>query len=96
MYRILTRIYWNDEALSQIPPTVQAASKQGAVSHSRSEVVLVNAPSGDYVFCVITGNQADRSGEDSNEGYVLLRTIARLLWTIFEPASTWQPPEDAY
>ena len=31
--------------------TEQAVSKQGAVAASRSEVVLVNAPSGDYVFC---------------------------------------------
>ncbi|MDP7239546.1 MAG: serine hydrolase, partial [Candidatus Latescibacteria bacterium] len=59
LYRHLTRIYWDDEALSQIPPTVQVASKQGAVSQSRSEVVLVNAPSGDYVFCIITKNQTD-------------------------------------
>lgn len=62
MYRILTRIYWNSEALSEIPPYVQAASKQGAVNQSRSEVVLVNAPSGDYVFCVITKIKRIRVG----------------------------------
>lgn len=89
MYRVLTRIYWNEEALSQIPPHVQAASKQGAVSQSRSEVVLVNAPSGDYVFCVITKNQEDTSWEADNEGYVLLRDVSRLLWQHFEPESTW-------
>jgi beta-lactamase class A len=47
MYRTLTRSFWTGEALSQLPPTVQAASKQGAVDRSRSEVVLVNAPSGE-------------------------------------------------
>lgn len=83
MYRVLTRIYWNDEALSQIPPTVQAASKQGAVNQSRSEVVLVNAPGGDYVFCVITKNQKDTSWEDNNAGFVLLRDISKLLWAYF-------------
>lgn len=93
MYRILTRIYWNDEALSQIPPFVQAASKQGAVSQSRSEVVLVNAPHGDYVFCVITKNQDDTSWGAGNEGYVLLRAVARTLWQHFEPDATWQPAE---
>ncbi len=91
MYRALTRIYWNDEALSRIPPYVQAASKQGAVSRSRSEVVLVNAPHGDYVFCLITNNQTDTSWEDDNEGYVLLRDISQLLWKHFEPESTWEP-----
>lgn len=91
IYRNLTRIYWDSEALSQIPPYVQAASKQGAVDQSRSEVVLVNAPHGDYVFCVITKNQTDESWTPANEGYVLLRNISRLLWRYFEPGSGWTP-----
>lgn len=91
MYRILTRIYWNDEALSQIPPYIQAASKQGAVSQSRSEVVLVNAPGGDYVFSVITNHQTDQSWDSDNAGYVLLRQVSRLLWNYFEPDSGWTP-----
>ena len=81
MYRMLTRIYWNGEALSQVPPWVQAASKQGAVDHSRSEVMLVNAPSGDYVFSVITKGQVDSSYANDNEGYVLLRKVSALLWS---------------
>ncbi|MEZ4697018.1 MAG: serine hydrolase [Rhodothermales bacterium] len=91
MYRTLTRTYWNDESLSQLPPTVQAASKQGAVDQSRSEVVLVNAPHGDYVFCVITKNQEDTSWEPGNEGFVLLRSVSRALWQYFEPESQWRP-----
>ena len=91
MYRVLTRIYWNDTALSQIPPYVQAASKQGAVNESRSEVVLVNAPSGDYVFCVITNHQADTGWEDDNAGFVLLRDVSRTLWEYFEPKYPWRP-----
>ena len=93
MYRALTRIYWNDEALSQIPPTVQAASKQGAVRRSRSEVVLVNAPHGDYVFSVITKNQKDKSWGPDNVGFVLIRKVSRLLWKHFEPESDWEPPQ---
>ncbi len=91
MYRNLTRIYWDDEALSQIPPTIQVASKQGAVNASKSEVALVNAPGGDYVFCVITDGQADQRWEPDNAGYVLIRTVSRLLWETFEPESTWRP-----
>ncbi len=93
MYRALSRIYWNDESLSQIPPTIQAASKQGAVSHSRSEVVLVNAPHGDYVFSVITKNQKDKSWGADNVGFVLLRKVSRLLWKHFESDSDWQPSQ---
>lgn len=91
IYRNLTRIYWDSEALSQIPPFVQAASKQGAVNQSRSEVVMVNAPHGDYVFCVITKNQQDQSWSADNAGYVLLRNVSRLLWNYFEPGSEWKP-----
>lgn len=91
MYRNLCRIYWDGEALSQIPPTVHAASKQGAVDRSRSETVLVNAPSGDYVFSVITKDQQDESWKYTNEGYVLLRDVSNLLWRYFEPRSQWKP-----
>jgi beta-lactamase class A len=93
IYRNLIRIYWDSEALSQIPPTIQAASKQGAVDRSRSEVVLVNAPHGDYVFCVITKNQKDESWTPQNEGYILLRKVSALLWNYFEPDSRWKPAE---
>ncbi|HEU4763580.1 MAG TPA: serine hydrolase, partial [Gemmatimonadales bacterium] len=93
MYRALTRIYWNGEALSQLPPWVQAASKQGAVNQSRSETVLVNAPSGDYVFSVITKGQSDSSWVASNAGYVLIRRISALLWRHFEPRHPYTPPK---
>lgn len=91
MRRCLSRIYWDGEALSAIPPDVQTLSKQGAVSHSRSEVVLVHAPHGDYVFCVITKNQTDKSWGHDNQGFVLLRDVSALLWRHFEPDLPYQP-----
>ncbi len=94
MYRHLTRIYYTGEALSALPPWVQAASKQGAVDRSRSEVVLVNAPSGDYVFSVITRNQQDTTYASENQGYVLLRKVSALLWQTFEPKHPWTPSKD--
>lgn len=93
IYRNLIRIYWDRESLSQIPPYIQAASKQGAVDRSKSEVVLVNAPHGDYVFCVITKNQDDVRWTRENEGSVLIRNISRLLWQYFEPDSNWKPAD---
>jgi beta-lactamase class A len=91
MYRILSRNYWDGEALSQIPPTVNVASKNGAVRASRSEVLLVNAPSGDYLFSVITKNQEDSSYEYDNEAWVLIRNLSALLYNHFEPNSDWVP-----
>ena len=93
MYRHLTRIYWDGEALSQLPPTVQVASKQGAINRSRSEVALVNAPGGDYVISVITKDQEDERWETDNEGFVLLRDLSRICWEHFEPDFRWRPAE---
>lgn len=95
MYRALSRSYWNGEALSAIPPWVQAASKQGAVDRSRSEVLLVNAPSGDYVLAIITKEQADESWEAGNAGWVLIRRISGAVWNHFEPAHRYAPPAEA-
>lgn len=91
MHRLLTRTFYDDEAVSALPPSVQAATKQGAVSQSRSEVVYVHAPSGPYVFCVITDGQADTRYAPDNAGYDLIRRLSHLFWTTFEPGSTWQP-----
>ncbi|MEE9162986.1 MAG: serine hydrolase [Candidatus Neomarinimicrobiota bacterium] len=95
MYRVLSRVFWDAHALSQVPPTVEVASKQGAVNRSRSEVALVNGPSGDYVFAVVTRNQVDESWGRENEGFALLRAVSRLLWETFEPNNGWEPAEGA-
>lgn len=95
MYRALTRIYWNGEALSVLPPWVQAASKQGAVDGTRGETVLVNAPSGDYVFSVITKDQTDSSWTGNNAGNVLIRQVSALVWKHFEPRHPFTPAPGA-
>lgn len=90
MYRNLSHIYWDDNALLEIPPYIQAASKQGFVDESRSETVLVNAPHGDYVFSIITNHQKDKSYKHDNEGFALIRKVSALLWHYYEPGSKWQ------
>ena len=91
IYRNLIRIYYDDVALSQIPPYIQVASKSGAVDEARSEVVLVNAPHGDYVFCIATKNQQDTSWKGENEGWELIRALSKMLWEYYEPGDHWQP-----
>ena len=93
MLRNLGRIYWDDNALSQIPPYIHTASKQGAVNESRSETVLVNAPHGDYVFSIITNHIKDQRWVPGNEADVLIRKVSSLLWHYFEPKSKWAPPD---
>ncbi|NJD11808.1 MAG: serine hydrolase, partial [Gemmatimonadetes bacterium] len=84
MYRLMKGSYWSEEALSAIPPWVGAASKQGAVNRSRSEVLLVESPSGPYVLAVITRNQRDESWGADNSGYVLLRNVSRTVYRHFD------------
>lgn len=91
MQRTLNRIYWDEKALSQIPPYVQAISKQGAVDASRSETVLVNAPHGNYVFSIITKNNQDQRWTADNEAGLIIKKVSSLLWHYFEPQSKWQP-----
>lgn len=91
MYRILTHVFWDEYALSQIPPYVQTASKQGMLDDSRSEAVLVNAPHGDYVFYVATKNNKDQRWEPDNEAWQLARKVSALLWNYYEPHAGWEP-----
>jgi len=83
MMRLLGRNYWDEEGLSQIPPTIEVFSKNGAVNESRSEVMLVNAPHYPYVFCIITKNNKDQSWGTTNEAWTLTRKLSALLWNYF-------------
>jgi len=91
MYRNLTRQFWDGEGLSQLPAEVSVATKNGALNQSKSEVVLVHAPHGDYVYCIMTKQQQDQRWTRENEGYELLRKVSALLWQHFEPKSRWKP-----
>jgi len=93
MYRNMGRIFWDDKAISQIPPYIQTASKQGALDESKSETVMVNAPHGDYVFSIITNNNKDQRWKPDNEAYLLIKKVSALLWHYYEPDSKWKPAE---
>ncbi|MCP9766943.1 serine hydrolase [Lacihabitans sp. LS3-19] len=94
MYRTLGNQYWDGEGLSQIPENVKTAYKSGAVDRSRSEVMYVHAPHGEYVYCLITKNQNDTSWTKDNEGYKAARSVSAALWKYFEPKSKWKLPKN--
>ena len=94
MYRNLGRQYWDSEGLSQLPENIKTGSKNGAVNQSRSEAILVHAPHGEYVYCIITKNQKDESWGRENEGFELLRKVGALLWQHYEPKSNFKPVTD--
>ncbi len=80
--RIMGRQYWDEEALSSIPPSVFVASKNGAVNASRSEVLYVNGKH-PYILSLFTKNNKDISWEHDNEAWVLTRKISTLVWDYF-------------
>jgi beta-lactamase class A len=92
--RVLGRTYWVDESCSSIPPDVHVISKQGAVNQSRSEVLLVSAPSGPFVLSVITKNQKDMTWTPKNAGFRLLRIVTAIVWRHLEPRHPYRPALD--
>lgn len=94
MLRDLKRNYWDAEALSAFPPSVNVFSKNGAVNESRGEVMLVNAPHGDFLLCIMTKSQEDSSWTYHNEGWDLIRRVATLVWNFYEPKSNWEPMKE--
>lgn len=83
MLRLMSRNYWDEEAISRIPADVFIASKSGAVDASRSELLFVNGKKCRYVFCICTKNNQDRSWESTNEAWELTRKISELLWKYY-------------
>ena len=85
MMRCMGRNYWDeDEAISQIPPTIEVFSKNGCVNASRSEVLLVNAPHNPYIYCIFTKNNKDVSWTHENEAWTMARKVSKMLWEYFE------------
>jgi beta-lactamase class A len=82
MIRLLGRNFWDEQAISEIPPTVYVASKNGCVDASRSEVLLVMAKE-PYVFSIFTKNNSDISWGDNNEAWVLAKKLSALLWSYY-------------
>ena len=80
MLKLLSRNYWDEEGLSQIPAGVFVASKNGAVDASRSEVMYVKGNGREYVLCVATQNNTDIRWTQENEAWTMIRKIAALVW----------------
>jgi len=82
MIRLLGRNYWDEEALSEIPATIFAASKSGAVDASRSEILLVVAKE-PYILSVFTKNNKDQSWNATNEAWVLFRKLSKIVYDYY-------------
>jgi beta-lactamase class A len=89
MLRTLGRQYWDEDAISQIPPNIYVASKSGALDECRNELLYVNAPH-PYIFSIFTKNNTDQSWEYNNEAWVLTRKLSALLFRYYNPEIKWE------
>lgn len=80
MLKLLSRNYWDEEGLSQIPAGVFVASKNGAVDASRSEVTYVKGNGREYVLCIATQNNTDTRWTQENEAWTMTRKISALVY----------------
>lgn len=92
MLRLLGRQFWDEEALSQIPPDVFVADKTGSVDESRNEIMYVNGKHR-YILSIFSKNNQDTSWSANNEAWVLTRKISAIAWKYFNPKSGWQAGE---
>ncbi len=92
MLRMMSRQFWDEDAISQIPPDIFVADKSGAVDQSRDEVLYVKGVH-PYIFCICTKNNKDSGWEHDNEAWVLTRKLSALLWKHFNTKSKWLPGE---
>ncbi|MEP6711103.1 MAG: serine hydrolase [Ferruginibacter sp.] len=83
MLRLLSRQYWDEQAMSQVPAGVFMADKNGAVDKSRNEILYVNSKNNPYIFSIFTKNNKDTSWEATNEAWVLTKKISALLWKYY-------------
>jgi beta-lactamase class A len=91
MLRVLGRNWWDENAISSVPPDVFVASKHGSLNPNRNEVLYVHGGKSRYVFCICTQNNKDIRWTPDNEAWVLTKNISYLLWKHFNLSSKWKP-----
>jgi len=92
MHRILNHQYFDDGIAGQIPPSVVVASKSGVEKHSRSDIAIVHAPSGNYVLAIYTKEAQDTRVVRENEQNSAVRSISRAVWQYYQPENKYSPP----
>lgn len=78
--RVLGRNYWDEQAISALPPNVFVASKNGCVNASRSEVLYVQAPKQPFVICICTKQNTDVSWGNNNQAWQLAIEITKRVY----------------
>ena len=90
--RILAATLFIQDSIAALPTDVHVINKTGAVSGSRSEVILASTPVGAFASCVMTDELVDESWGLDNEGMALLREVTALAWEHWGAGALTSPP----
>jgi beta-lactamase class A len=95
MWRVLTHQYKDSGIATQIPPWISVAAKSGRGPRSRSDMAIVNSPSGIYVLTIFAhaGSSVPNGWHDTVNNSI--RGISKTVWQHYHPADKWSPPADA-
>lgn len=72
--------------LRELPESVSAAHKTGAVAASRCDAGIIDGPKGPFAICVLTTANPDRSWKEDNAAHVLIGKLAKAAHDRFNPA----------
>ena len=71
-----------------LPAGTVIAHKTGSVNEARTDAGIIFSPSGPIVVCVLTAKNEDKSWTAENAGNRLCATVAREVFSHFNPAPT--------
>ena len=73
------QFYGIEQIPRYLPEGTTVAHKNGSVNASRSDCGIVYADERDYVLCIFTDENEDRSWRVDNEAHVLMADVARIV-----------------
>ncbi|MBC7817499.1 MAG: serine hydrolase [Planctomycetaceae bacterium] len=74
-----------------LPAETVIAHKTGSVNEARTDAGIIFSPSGPIALCVLTAKNEDKSWTAENAGNRLCATVAREVFSHFNPAPTKTP-----
>lgn len=75
-----------------LPAGTVIAHKTGSVNEARTDAGIISSPSGPIALCVLTAKNEDKSWTIDNAGNHLCATVAREVFSHFNPASKPNTP----